>query len=110
MPRLVLRWQHKDYLIEEASGRARKAWEIARGRKAWGKREIWDSYHGRGPLASTLAFAVRHPDYRDRPLWLVVSRLPGRRPWYPAFHRAGSQRRRRVACRLCATVAGGKLR
>ena len=82
LQRLVLRWPHKDYLIEEASGRGRKAWEIARGRKAWGKREIWDRYHQRWQGASVLAFAVRHPDYRDRPLWLVLSRLPGRRPWY----------------------------
>ena len=82
LQRLILRWPHKDYLIEETSGRARKAWEIARGRKAWGKREIWDSYHQRWQIASTLAFPVRHPDYRDRLLWLVISRLPGRRPWY----------------------------
>jgi hypothetical protein len=79
--RLVWPWPHNHYLIE-ASGRGRKAWEIARGKKAWGQREIGESSPQRWQLASTLAFPVRHPDYRDRQLGWVISRLPGRRPCY----------------------------
>jgi hypothetical protein len=82
LQRLVLRCPHKNYLIEESSGQGRKAWAIAPGSKAWGQRDLWDSYHRRGQVASELASAVRHPDYRERPLWLVLSRLPGGQPWY----------------------------
>jgi hypothetical protein len=79
--RLVVRWPHGQYLIDE-QGRARKAWQIARGKRAWGKRLIWNAHLHRHLETAVLAFPVRHPDFAQ-PLWLVVSRQgKGRRPWY----------------------------
>jgi len=79
--RFVVRWPHGQYLIDE-QGRARKAWEIARGKRAWGKRLIWNAHLHRHLETAVLAFPVRHPDFAG-PLWLVVSRQgKGRRPWY----------------------------
>ncbi len=79
--RLVVRWPHGHYLLDER-GQARKAWQIARGKRAWGKRRIWNAHLHRHLETSVLAFAVRHPDFAV-PLWLVVSRQgQGRRPWY----------------------------
>lgn len=79
--RLVVRWPHGQYLINE-QGRACKAWQIARGKRAWGKRRIWNEHLHRHLETAVLAFPVRHPDFAV-PLWLVVSRQgKGRRPWY----------------------------
>ena len=58
----VVRWPHGQYLIDE-QGRARKAWEIARGKRAWGKRRIWNAHLHRHLETSVLAFPVRHPDF-----------------------------------------------
>jgi hypothetical protein len=78
---LVVRWPHGQYLVDEC-GQARKAWEIARGKRAWGRRRIWNEHLHRHLDTSVLAFSVRHPEFRE-PLWLVVSRQgKGRRPWY----------------------------
>ncbi|MBV9231702.1 MAG: transposase, partial [Chloroflexi bacterium] len=78
---LIVRWPHGDYLIDE-KGQARKAWQIARGKRPWGKRQIWNAHLHRYIETSVLAFPVRHPDFAV-PLWLVVSRQgKGRRPWY----------------------------
>jgi hypothetical protein len=79
--RLVVRWPQGQYLIDE-QGRARKAWKIAQGKRAWGKRQIWNEHLHRHLETAVLAFPVRHPDFAV-PLWLVVSRQgKGRRPWY----------------------------
>ncbi len=79
--RVVVRWPHGQYLIDE-QGCARKAWQIARGKRAWGRRQIWNAHLNRWLETSVLAFRVRHPDFAV-PLWLVVSRPgKGRRPWY----------------------------
>lgn len=40
--RLVLWWRH-DYQLIDAQGRTCKAWEIARGKRSWSKRQIWDA-------------------------------------------------------------------
>jgi hypothetical protein len=79
--RLIVRWPHRQYLIDE-QGRVRKAWQIARGKRAWGRRTMWNAHLGRSLDTAVLAFRVRHPDFAV-PLWLVVSRQgKGRRPWY----------------------------
>jgi hypothetical protein len=79
--RFIVRWPQRQYLIDE-QGRARKAWQIARGKRAWGKQQIWNDHLHRYLETAVLAFPVRHPDLA-RPLWLVVSRQgKGRRPWY----------------------------
>ncbi len=79
--RIIVRWPHGQYLIDE-KGQARKAWQIARGKRAWGKRKIWNAHLHRNLETSVLAFPVKHPDFPIL-LWLVVSRQgKGRRPWY----------------------------
>lgn len=77
--RFVLRWQ-KHYMLHTPQGEEKKAWEIARGKKTWERRQIPE----RGGMRDTgvLALPVRHPEYPG-PLWLVISRPgSGRAPWY----------------------------
>jgi hypothetical protein len=98
--RFVVRWPHGQYLIDE-QGRTRKAWEMARGKRAWGKRLIWNAHLHRHLETAVLAFPVRHPDFAG-PLWLVVSRQgKGRRPWYLAFHGGSAYRAASLDNRLC---------
>lgn len=80
--RFVMRWKKKNKLIDE-QGRERKAWEINRGKRAWGEaRPLWDWQHRHLRDTHVLAFWVRHPDSPD-PLWLVVVRQgQGNEPWY----------------------------
>ena len=79
-PHLVVRWPHGQYLIDE-HGQARKAWQIARGKRPWDRRRIWNAHLTRHLDTAVLAFPVRHPDFAV-PLFLVVSRQgKGRRPW-----------------------------
>lgn len=81
--RFVLRWRHDDRLVD-AQGQTRLAWKMVQGKRAWGKgRPLWDA-KGRNPVqASVLACPVRHPDFPQWPLWLVVGRRQGGTPWYP---------------------------
>ncbi|MBV9232258.1 MAG: transposase [Chloroflexi bacterium] len=82
LQRVVVRWAHNYQLIDE-QGRTRKAWEIARGKRPWGRRQIWDARRRTWRMVGVLAFPVRHPDYPQVPLWLVVSRPgKGHKPWY----------------------------
>lgn len=80
--RFVLRWQ-KGYILRDSQGREGKAWELARGQRSWGQRQLWDARRGCWHKIGVLALAVRHPLYPQQPLWLVVSRPGhGRQPWY----------------------------
>src|SRR6059058_4036261 len=80
--RFVVRWKKGNKLID-ACGQERKAWEIARGKRAWGEaRLLWDTHCRVYRSTRVLALPVRHPQYRG-PLWLVVVRQGrGREPWY----------------------------
>src|SRR5437660_4449062 len=80
--RFVVRWKKGNKLID-AGGQERKAWEIARGKRAWGEaRLLWDTHCRVYRSTRVLAFPVRHPEYRGQ-LWLVVVRQgKGREPWY----------------------------
>jgi hypothetical protein len=78
--RFVLRWRHQDRLLCE--GKLKAAWKIARGKKAWGSRGLWDARRRQWISASVLAFPVRHPDHPELRLWLVVARRKGSWPWY----------------------------
>ena len=50
-------------------------------KRAWSWRQLWDAQRQRFYQGSVLALSVRHPDFPDVPLSLVVAR--GReRPWY----------------------------
>lgn len=80
--RFVVRWMKGRKLID-AAGQERKAWEIARGKRAWGEaRLLWDTHCHVFRSTRVLALPVRHPEYAG-PLWLVVVRQgKGREPWY----------------------------
>lgn len=80
--RFVVRWE-KGNKLRDAAEQARKAWEIARGKRAWGEaRLLWDTHFRVYRSTRVLALPVRHPEYRGH-LWLVVVRQgKGREPWY----------------------------
>ena len=79
--RFVMRWP-KDYTLIDENGQPQKAWEIARGKRSWTKRKIWDARRHCEREVGVVAFPVTDPTY-DQPLWLVVSRQgPGKTPWY----------------------------
>ncbi len=79
--RFVLRWPHRYHLIDE-NGNEKPAWEIARGKRSWEQRLIWDARRHCHRKIGILAFAVFDPVFHQ-PLWLVISRQgPGKKPWY----------------------------
>jgi hypothetical protein len=78
----VMRWPSRYMLVDE-QGNKRKAWQMVRGKKAWSYRKLWDTHQRCSRRVGVLAVQVRHSDYPDKPLWLVVSRPgKGRTPWY----------------------------
>ncbi|WP_151754836.1 hypothetical protein [Dictyobacter vulcani] len=79
--RFVLRWK-KDYQLVDEQGQRRAAWKIARGKRGWQQRLVWDCRRHQWVMASILALPVTHPDHREQPLWLVVARRKGGLPWY----------------------------
>lgn len=80
--RFVVRWKKGNKLLT-SQGQERKAWELARGKRAWGEaRLLWDTHQRVHRSTRVLALPVRHPAYQGR-LWLVVVRQgKGREPWY----------------------------
>lgn len=79
--RFVLRWP-KGYKLVDEQGRARKAWEISRGKRSWDHRLLWDArrrcYRKVGVIAMPIYDRTHH-----QPLTLVVARPgKGREPWY----------------------------
>lgn len=79
--RFVLRWP-KRYKLLDPWGEPRKAWEIARGKRAWSSYYLYDPKRKEQRKASVLAISVTHPEHAC-PLWLVVARLKGsKEPWY----------------------------
>jgi len=80
--RFILRWP-KRYMLLDARGNSRKAWEITRGQRSWGHRYLWDAHRQCYRKTGVLAVLVSHPAAPQQPLWLVVSRPgQGRQPWY----------------------------
>lgn len=78
----VMRWPSRYMLVDEG-GNKRKAWQIVQGKKAWSYRRLWDTHQRCWRRVGVLAVQVRHADYPDRPLWLVVSRPgKGKTSWY----------------------------
>ncbi len=79
--RFVLRWPKAYQLIDE-NGLAKKAWEIARGKRSWAHFKIPDVRRHCQRDIGVVAFPVSDPTF-GLPLWLVVSRRgPGKTPWY----------------------------
>jgi hypothetical protein len=79
--RFVLRWPARYKLIDEV-GRERKAWEIARGKRSWDYRLLWDARRHCQRRTGVLAVPVTHAASAQI-LWLVVARRgKGQAPWY----------------------------
>jgi hypothetical protein len=79
--RFVLRWK-KEYQLVDAQGNRRAAWKIARGKRGWQERTVWDCRRHQWVTASILALPVHHPDHPEQALWLVIARRKGGLPWY----------------------------
>lgn len=77
--RFVIRWK-KGHLFFDQQGQQKKLWEIARGKRAWEQREVWDEQKRCWCKMGVLALAVRHAGY-DGDLWVVIGRRKGE-PWY----------------------------
>jgi hypothetical protein len=79
--RFVLRWPGR-YKLLTATGDERKAWQIARGKRSWEYRLLWDARRHCERRTGVVAFPVTHPA-SAQPLWLVIARQgKGREPWY----------------------------
>lgn len=80
--RFVMRWP-RAYKLLNTKGQFLKAWLLARGKRSWQQRYIWDARRQVHRKVGFLALEVAHPDYPDQNLWLVISRQGnGRQPWY----------------------------
>ena len=78
--RFIMRWPTRYRLADEKS--ERPAWQITRGKRSQGHRQIWDLHQRQYRKTGIVAVRVRHPQADDA-LWLVVSRPgKGRKPWY----------------------------
>lgn len=79
--RFVVRWKKGNKLLDNW-GEARKAWEIARGKRSQDYRMLRDPATKQLIKAGVVAIPVTLLDH-PQPLWLVVARLgAGREPWY----------------------------
>ncbi len=79
--RFVLRWPGR-YKLLTATGEERKAWQIARGKRSWEHRPLWDARRHCERRTGVVAFPVTH-SASAQSLWLVVARQgKGREPWY----------------------------
>lgn len=79
--RFILRW-NKSYHLVGPDGRKHEVWKIARGKRSWESRMIWDARRRCLRKTGVIALSVHLPQ-DERPLWLVVSRPGyGRKPWY----------------------------
>ena len=79
--RFILRW-NKNYHLIGPDGRKHEVWKIARGKRSWEYRMIWDARRRCYRKTGVIALPIHLPE-DDRPLFLVVSRPGyGRKPWY----------------------------
>ncbi len=77
--RFILRWP-KDYRLADEHGVVKKAWQIARGKRSWEQRQLWDTRRRFWRKVGMVAFPVIERTF-GQPLWLVVSRQgPGKLP------------------------------
>src|SRR5512141_1311311 len=79
--RFIVRWNIRYHLVDP-EGRKQEGWKIARGKRSWNHRMVWDARRRCRRETGIIAFPVHLPD-DERPLFLVVSRPGyGRKPWY----------------------------
>jgi hypothetical protein len=79
--RFIVRWKKGNKLLDNW-GEARKAWQIARGKRSQSYRWLRDPHTKQQIKVGIVALPVTLLDH-PQPLWLVVARLGGgREPWY----------------------------
>lgn len=79
--RFITRWKKRNKLLDNW-GEARKAWEIARGKRSQSYRWLRDQRTKQLIKVGVVAIPVTLQDH-PQPLWLVVARQgQGREPWY----------------------------
>jgi hypothetical protein len=79
--RFILRWNLQYHLVGP-DGRKQAGWKIARGKRSWDSRMVWDARRRCQRKTGIIAFPVHLPE-DDRQLFLVVSRPGyGHKPWY----------------------------
>jgi hypothetical protein len=79
--RFLVRW-NKSYHLVGRDGRKQEGWKIARGKRSWDHRLIWDARRRCQRKTGVIAFPVHLPE-DERQLFLVVSRPGyGCKPWY----------------------------
>ncbi len=78
--RFVLRWP-RNYCLLDEQGQRRKPGEIAKGKRSWEQRLLWDARRRCERQTGIIAFPVFDPTHHQ-PLWLVVARRKGQSPWY----------------------------
>lgn len=79
--RFIVRWNTRYHLVGP-DGHKQEGWKIARGKRSWDHRLIWDARRRCKRNTGIIAFPVHLPD-DARTLFLVVSRPGyGRKPWY----------------------------
>jgi hypothetical protein len=79
--RFIVRWKKGNKLLDNW-GEARKAWEIARGKRSVSYRMLRDPHSKQLLKVGVVVLPVTLLDH-PQPLWLVVARLGGgREPWY----------------------------
>ena len=77
----ILRW-NKNYHLIGPDGHKHEVWKIARGKRSWEYRMLWDARRRCPRKTGVIALPVHLPE-DDRQLFLVVSRPGyGRKPWY----------------------------
>lgn len=80
--RFILRWP-KAYKLLSTHAELLSAWKIARGKRSWSHRYIYDARRRAYRKIGFLALEVGHADYPQENLFLVISRQgSGRQPWY----------------------------
>jgi hypothetical protein len=79
--RFIVRWNTRYHLVGP-DGCKQEGWKIARGKRSWDHRLVWDARRRCKRKTGIIAFPVHLPD-DERSLFLVVSRPGyGRKPWY----------------------------
>jgi hypothetical protein len=78
--RFILRWP-KNYKLLDEHEQLRKPGEIAKGKRSWEHRRLWDARHQCERDTGVIAFPVFDPTHAQ-PLWLVVARRKHQSPWY----------------------------
>jgi hypothetical protein len=78
--RFILRWR-SDYHLQDEQG-PRRPGQIARHHRSVAQRLLWDARRRCERSVGIAYCPIRHPQYPDLPLWLVIARPHNRPAWH----------------------------